>query len=267
MYLVLVRDASKLWHIKLILSNTKSYSSLVRICKCKWGDRLVEFIRFLCILFRNKLLQSLKGLKNIKRALLYQHSGIFVEKARYLMFTRMLWMWLRLIPNVKAQGLSHPSQKLRTVNGVMTYVLWYSVSISSASGVRGKESGCSPVFAEGRLLWDSISRKAGLRMLLSARLIGEVICCCSAYDGNTCLLGTELCLRSSWPRTSDNMAKGTWQLLYLKFNQWPKGETPFYNVTLNLDGWSCLCLHSDHVLLFCNVTQEEELFFQKLISQ
>lgn len=41
------------------------------------------FVWFLYMLFHNWFLQCLKGLKNIKQALLDQFSGIFVEKAKY----------------------------------------------------------------------------------------------------------------------------------------------------------------------------------------
>lgn len=168
----------------------------------------------------------------------------------------MLRTWFIAVPKVVTRAESaFPAnlQKLRRGKKWLYLhdgIQWTSVQLYMLG--RGKQ--VLPYFCIGKAVVTQYFQKSWSKDAPFCRAHWEVICHCSARDGNTCLLETELYLRSSWPRT-----KGMWQLRYLKFNQWPKGEAHFYDVTLNLDGCSRLSVSTVTVsCFFCYITQEEE---------
>lgn len=163
------------------------------------------------------------------------------------MITRMLQTWSRAVPKVVTRAESAFLANLQKLRRGMKWlyshygIRWISVQLYMLG--RGKlflqrEGCCDTVFPE------------------------ELVQGCSFLPGS---LGSYLLLHCSWwehlslrnwavfeiKLTQDikQLPKGVWQLLYLKFNQWPKGETHFYDVTLNLD--DCSCLSVSTVMVSC----------------
>lgn len=131
-------------------------------------------------------------------------------KKRDTIITNLLLKWFRPVLKVVALGLGQPSlQASGNWEGEMRwFYLCYGIQRTLVQfwTPGEKKTGVLP-FLQRESCYDAVSQRVGSSWLLSAGLVGEVICCCSASDENICPWGTELYLRPSWPRISNNSQK------------------------------------------------------------